>query len=86
MSCRSFSVCFLDYCIIVHQADYFSVKLVSKNAVTIRFTFRGMFVLSGIELLPALVARPALVALPALVAQTGTGGAVCKGATPSVEQ
>ena len=25
-------------------------------------------------------------ALPALVAQTGTGGAVCKGATPSVEQ
>jgi hypothetical protein len=25
-------------------------------------------------------------AVPALVAQTGTGGAVCKGATPSVEQ
>jgi hypothetical protein len=26
------------------------------------------------------------VVLPALVAQTGTGGAVCKGATPSAEQ
>jgi hypothetical protein len=26
------------------------------------------------------------VAQPALVAHTGTGGAVCKGATPSVEQ
>jgi hypothetical protein len=24
--------------------------------------------------------------LPALVTQTGTGGAVCKGATPTVEQ
>jgi hypothetical protein len=29
---------------------------------------------------------PALVAHPALVARSGTGGAVCKGATPSVEQ
>jgi hypothetical protein len=44
---------------------------------------------TGGAVIPALVAQlPALVAqLPALVAQyTGTGGAVCKGATPSVEQ
>ncbi len=67
--------------------DFFSISKLDANACNspgyiIPVRRNSLLKLSEYAEFPARTPK----FLPALVAQTGTGGAVCKGATPSVEQ